>query len=89
MTASSWYDWPGMERSLALWMRILGVLLVVLGLVMLIAPDVTVQWRERVLHTSSVDVTAKRERVVVVPRVLATMLVVAGVVVVVRARKRA
>jgi len=67
-------------------MRILGVLLVLLGLVMLIAPDVTVQWRERVLHTSSVDVTAKRERIVVVPRLLATMLVVAGVVVFVRAR---
>ena len=40
--------------------------MVVLGTILLLGPDVTYHWRERVLHTPSVDVTARRERVIVV-----------------------
>jgi len=49
-----------MERILALWTRIVGVLLIVLGVVVLIAPEVMLQWRERVLHTPSVELTVTR-----------------------------
>jgi hypothetical protein len=37
----------------------------------------------------SVDVTAKRERVIVVPRVVAVVILGAGIIVFVRARKNA
>ena len=76
------------ERSLAVWTRVLGVLLIVLGTVLLLAPDVTYDWRERVLHTPSVDVTARRERVIVVPRALSVLVIGAGIVALVAARKR-
>jgi hypothetical protein len=78
-----------MERSLALWTRILGVLLVLLGIVLLIEPEVMLRWRERALRTPSVEVTAKRERVIVVPRVVAVVIIGVGIVVFVRARKGA
>ena len=74
---------------MAVWTRVLGVLLVVLGTVLIVVPDVTYHWRERVLHTPSVDVTARRERVVVVPRVLSVLVIGAGIVALVAARKRA
>jgi hypothetical protein len=45
---------------LVFWTRIIGVLLVVLGLVMLVVPFITYHWRERILHTPSVDVTTRR-----------------------------
>ena len=83
-----WYH-AGIVESLAVWTRVLGVLLVVLGTVLLLEPDVTYHWRERVLHTTSVDVTARRERVIVVPRALSVLVIGAGIVALVAARKRA
>ena len=73
---------------MAFWARVVGVLLVVLGLVLLVAPDVTYYWRERVLHTPSVDVTARRERVIVIPPVIAVLVIAAGVVTLVMCSKR-
>jgi hypothetical protein len=78
-----------MERLLALWTRILGVLLVLLGIVLLVAPEVMLRWRERALRTPSVEVTAKRERVIVIPRVVAVIILGVGIVVFVRASKSA
>ena len=84
----SWYDCQIVERPLAFWARIVGVLLVMLGLAMLVAPEVTYHWRERVLHTPSVDVTARRERVIFVSPVIAVLVIGAGIVTLVMARKR-
>jgi hypothetical protein len=83
-----WYHCGNVERSLAVWTRVLGGLPVVLGTVMLLVPDFTYHWRERVLHTPSVDVTARRERVIVVPRALSVLVIGAGIVALVAARKR-
>jgi hypothetical protein len=80
---------PTVERLLALWTRILGVLLVLLGIVLLIEPEVMLRWRERALRTPSVEVTTKRERVIVIPRVLAVVIIGVGIVVFVKARKSA
>ncbi len=77
-----------MERPLEFWTRIVGVLLVMLGLVMLVAPEVTYHWRERVVHTPSVDVTARRERVISISPVIAVLVIGAGIVTFVMARKR-
>ena len=77
-----------MQGSLLFWTRAVGVLLILLGLVLLAAPAVTLHWRERVLHTPSVDIKARRERVVVVPRVVAVLVLGAGVVVLVLSRRR-
>ena len=77
-----------MERWLAFWSRVVGVLLVLLGLVMLAVPDVVYHWRARVLHTPSVDITSRRERVIVIPPFVAVLVIVAGVVTLVIVRKR-
>ena len=71
------------------WARIVGVLLIVLGLVMLAMPEVPFHWRERVLHSRSVDITARRERVIIIPPVIALLVIGAGVVALVMSRKRA
>lgn len=73
---------------MAFWARIVGVLLVMLGLVMLVAPEVTYHWRERLLHSPSVDVTSRRERVIFISPVIAVLVIGAGIVTFVMARKR-
>ncbi len=82
-----WYDYGVMQRSLAVWTRIVGILLVLLGVFLLVAPEVPYIRRERVLSTPSVHATAKRERVVVIPRPLAAFVVTAGVSLVLIARR--
>jgi hypothetical protein len=73
---------------LAFWARIVGVLLVVLGLVILMVPFITYHWRERILHTPSVDVTTRRERVIVIPPIVGVLVIGAGVVTFVMASGR-
>jgi len=83
-----WYDGL-VQRSIAWGLRIVGVLLVLLGIVLLLAPAVSWQGRETVVSTPSVELKSKRERVVVVPRAVAALILAAGVVVLLAARKHA
>ena len=77
-----------MMRAEALWLNIIGVLLILVGLVMFASPLVTYSTREKVIHTNSVDVTAKRQKALAIPRPLALLIIAAGVaVIVVGARK--
>ena len=77
-----------MTRAEALWLKIIGVLLVLVGLVLFASPRIVYSDREKVIHTGSVDVTAKRQRTLAIPRPLALLIIAAGIaVIVVGARK--
>jgi hypothetical protein len=62
-----------------LWLKIIGVLLVLLGLVMFASPRVSYTTREKVVDTRSFGVTVKRQKTVVIPRAVALITVAAGV----------
>ena len=68
-----------MQRAEALWLKITGVLLILLGLVLFASPRVSYHTREKVVHTGSLDVTAKRQKTVVIPRAVALLAIAAGV----------
>ena len=65
-------------------MRIIGVLLVLLGLALVASPEVRYSTRERLGDTS---VSVKREKTIVIPRVVSALIIAAGVTAVVVARK--
>ena len=68
-----------MRRAEALWLRIIGGLLILLGLVLFASPRVSYHTREKVVHSGSLEVTAKRQKTVVVPRAVALLTIAAGV----------
>jgi hypothetical protein len=73
-------------RAEALWLKIIGVLLVLVGLVLFVSPHIVYSAREKFIH--SIDVTAKRQRTLAIPRPLALLTIAAGIaVIVVGARK--
>jgi uncharacterized membrane protein YfcA len=72
----------------ALWLKTIGVLLIAVGLVLFVSPRIMYSARERIIHTNSVDVTAKRQETLAIPRSLALLTIAAGIaVIVVGARK--
>lgn len=60
-------------------MRIIGVLLVLLGLVLFASPRIMYTKREKVIDTESVHVTAKRQKGMFIPRAVSLLTVGAGV----------
>ena len=68
-----------MTRPELLWLKIIGVLLILLGIVLFASPTVTYTAREKVINTGSLDVTAKRQKPVVIPRPVAVLIVGVGV----------
>jgi uncharacterized membrane protein len=67
------------RRAEALWLKIIGVLLILLGLVLFTSARVTYTTREKVVDTRSFGVTVKRQKTVVIPRTVALLTVAAGV----------
>ena len=68
-------------RHAEVWLlRIVGVLLMLLGLAFLLAPRVAYTTRERIGHTRF---TAKREKAILIPRPLAVLIMSSGVVILV------
>jgi uncharacterized membrane protein YidH (DUF202 family) len=68
-----------MQRTEALWGKILGVLLIVLGITVFASPEISYTRRETVIHTQQTDVTAKRQKILVVPRPVAVLVVGVGI----------
>jgi hypothetical protein len=60
-------------------MKILGVLLILLGLTLLASPLIMYRTREKVVHTGSLDITAKREKVLIVPPAVCLLTIGAGI----------
>jgi hypothetical protein len=77
-----------MQRVLGLWMRILGVLLIVLGLLLFTSPQVPYMHRRTTAVAPSTEVTTKEQRVLVVPRAAAALIVATGLLVSILAWRR-
>jgi hypothetical protein len=76
------------QRAEALWMKIIGVLLILLGLTLFASPRITYHVKEKVIRSGSIDVTANRLKTVVVPRAVASLVIGAGVIVLVLASRK-
>jgi hypothetical protein len=77
-----------MTRAEVLWLKIIGVLLILLGMVLFASPTVTYTTREKVVNTGSLDVTAKRQKAVVIPRPVSVLTVGVGLIVLVIAKRK-
>jgi hypothetical protein len=71
-------------RAEALWVRILGVLVILVGMTLFFSPQIDYTWREKIPHARF---TVKREKVIVFARPAAALIVGAGVVLLIFARK--
>ena len=76
------------QRAEALWMRILGVLLILLGLTLFASPQVWYTQRRRIAVSPTTEFTSKGERVLVVPRAIAVLVAGAGVAALYFARRK-
>ena len=76
------------QRAEALWLRILGVLLILLGLTLLASPQVWYTERRRIAVSPTTEITSKGERVLVVPRAVAVLVAGAGVAALYSARRK-
>jgi uncharacterized membrane protein len=65
------------HRVEALWLKIVGVLLILLGVVLFSSPNVNYSTREKIGHT---DFKVKREKALVVPRPASAAIIAAGLV---------
>ena len=68
-----------MQKALAVWTRILGVLLILLGLTLFASPEIWYTKRQKIAATPSTEIVGKTERVLVIPRVIAILVMGAGV----------
>jgi hypothetical protein len=71
-------------RAEAVWIRIIGVLLILLGVTLFASPRVAYTRRERIPHSAY---TIKREKTILVPRPAAVLIVGTGVMALIAARK--
>jgi uncharacterized membrane protein YdcZ (DUF606 family) len=70
-------------RAETLWLKIIGVLLILVGLVLFASPRIVYTAREKLIHTGSVEVTAKRQETLSIPRSFAMLIIMAGIAVIV------
>jgi hypothetical protein len=76
-----------MRRAEVVWLRIIGALLILLGIVLFVSPTVTYTTREKVVNTGSLDLTAKRQKAIVIPRPVSVLTMGVGFIVLVIARR--
>jgi hypothetical protein len=69
-------------------MRIIGVLLISLGLVLFASPRIMYSMREKVIHTESMDITAKRKKDIFIPRPVSVLTIGAGAVILILAGRK-
>ena len=69
-------------------MRIIGVLLILLGFVLFVSPQVRYSSKENIAHSGSLEITAKRQKVVEIPRPVSFLVVGAGVMLIVFASRK-
>jgi hypothetical protein len=71
-------------RLEVLWLRILGVLLILLGLTLVLAPRVAYTTHERIGHTAY---RVRRDKAILVPRPVAVLIAAGGLLILALARK--
>ena len=67
------------SRAEILWLKIIGLLLILLGLTLFASPRITYTTKEKVVHSDSIDLIAKREKTILVPRAIALLIAAGGV----------
>ena len=77
-----------MTRAEVLWLKIIGALLILLGIMLFASPTVTYTTRENVVKTGSLDVTAKHQKAVVIPRPVSGLTMGVGFIVLVIAKRK-
>lgn len=76
-----------MTRAETVWLKIIGVLLMLLGLTLIASPRITYTAKEKVAHTESTDIIVKRQKTVVVPRPIGGLIAASGVIALIVAGK--
>ena len=76
------------RRAETLRLRINGVLLILLGLTLVASPRITYTRKEKVIHTPSTEVTAKRQKTIIIPRPVGALIIGAGVTALILATKK-
>jgi uncharacterized protein YjeT (DUF2065 family) len=76
------------RRVEALWVKILGILLILLGLTLFASPQIWYTQRRKVAVSPTTELTSKGERVLVIPRAVAVLIAGAGAVALYFARRR-
>ena len=69
------YD-RSVQHAEAVWLRIIGVLLILLGLALFASPRIPYTTKEAIPHT---PLTVKREKIIDIPRPVAVLIIGAGV----------
>ena len=77
-----------MSRAEVLWLKIVGVLLILLGLLLFASPRILYSRREKVIDTESIHVTAKRQKSLAIPPVVSLATVGAGIVILILAGRK-
>jgi hypothetical protein len=73
------------HRVEAVWLRIVGVLLIALGAVLFASPYISYSTRE---HIKNTPLPVKREKTLAVPRPVAVLIIAAGVTVLASASRK-
>jgi len=86
--------WPfqtrrDLQKAEILWMRIIGVLLILLGLTLFAVRRITYTTTEKIIDPRSVDLTAKQQKSIGIHRTTSVLVVAAGVIVLVVAGRKA
>jgi hypothetical protein len=74
------------HRLEALWVKIVGILLILLGVTLLASPFISYTKSERIAHT---PLKVKREKTLMVPVPVSAMIIAAGVVTLILASRNA
>ncbi len=72
----------------AVLVRIMGVLLVLVGLVLFASPRFVYTSKDTAIHTKAMDYKVERQRITTVPRPVAALIVAAGTAILVLASRR-
>jgi hypothetical protein len=67
------------SRAEILWLRVIGVLLILLGSVLFASPRINYTTKRSVVHSDSIDVTAKGETSLAIPRPFSMLIIAGGV----------
>lgn len=70
-------------------MKIVGIILIVLGVVALIFGGITYTTKEKVIDLGPIEATAKKEKTIPLPPVLGAISLIGGIVLLITSGKRA
>jgi uncharacterized membrane protein YidH (DUF202 family) len=76
------------RRAESRWLKINGVLLILLGLALVVSPCITYTRKEKIVHTPSMEVTAKRQKTILIPRPVGAFIIGVGVTTLILATRK-